>query len=793
MLASGSLALHPLPAIAESGSKPVLEEIIVTARMREETLQDVPLAISAFTADDILSRNLSSLNKIADQTPGMNFQTTGSLTANRVTIRGMSQLTRGVDETNVASFIDGIYTPGFSGTEISGFETLERIEVVKGPQSALYGRNSFAGAINYITKKPTYDLEYGGRATLGTGNQQGLYAYLSGPLVADTLAARVDGSVSESGGTHKNSANGETLGNAERKYVRGSIRWDVTDNFNATLSLSAGKDDVSTSAMTQITDDDPRRIGIKPYDLNSIGPYQLGAGYGQSIGILYSGELTEQSDTFNFDPRSNAGVRDTRRAGLVLEWNFDDFQLISRTGYQTRTLDAMSDLNTCRPESRSAACNSIDPNQFGTYYSGVFAFPANGNLLIGGPMIVNTLLGTHEDRKEFSQDLRIQSIADSPFTWSAGLYYSNEDFTDQTSRTADRDVVSGLGTVYALDGGPFLNTNNEINNKFYSIYGSAAFDFLNSWNFSTELRATREEKQTNQTENNFPSTATATGLQSRNFDYLTPRFILSYMPAKPVMFYMSASKGVKSGGFNPGAPEGVESFDPEQNWTYEFGTKYTFWDQRAQMNLAAYFIDWTDQQFVSTLDGTNPLVTNIAKTEIKGLELDGVFNLTDWLSFNFGYAFVDPKYTEGTLVTLEGLIDCEIVGIPCDAPDGSSTGDISGKQVIGTSKHSIVTGLGFDVPVGRQDWAFISRIDYSYKSKQYIDEANAGYTPDRGILNLRAGLRNNNWTLEGYCNNATDDSTPLYALPPRDIFGVPHYYAVNRNGRMCGMQFGYNN
>jgi len=774
-----------------------LEEIVVTARRRSENLQAVPLSISAFSANDILSRNIADLNKLAEQTPGMNFQTTGALTANRVTIRGMSQLTRGVDETNVASFVDGVYAPGFSGSEFVGYESLERIEVVRGPQSALYGRNSFSGAINYITKKPEFKPEFGARLTLGDNNQQGISGYVSGPIIGNSLAMRLDAGSSQSGGTFVNEWNGETLNNAQREFLRLGVRWDISDNVRADLSLTASDDDYAPAAITQIADDDPRRIGKLPYTLAAGGPFQLGAGNGSAIGILYQGAVTEQSDTFTIDPRASGGERDIRSGRLQLQWDLETVSLVSLTGYQTRTLSTVSDFNTCRPESAPAVCATIG-NKFGTYVSGLLSPTSPTNLIQGGPYIANLLIGTIEDRDEFSQDLRIQSAGNSAFNWTLGVYYSSEDFTEQRTQQSDTNLQGpffpafGLfGTVYAPAGAAVVDDTDLIRNRFYSGYGSFAYDFLPKWNLSVEGRVTKEEKQTNQIENNYPSTASPTGLQEENFRYFTPRAILSFTPVESWLIYTSASKGVKSGGFNPGAPAEVATFRPEKNWTYELGSKYTFWDDRARLNTAIYRIDWTDQQFLSTLDGTNPIVSNVAETKINGLELEGVVSVTEWLSLNLGYAFTDPEYTSGEVVTLAGLTDCAVVGIPCDAPDGTSTGSVAGKQVIGVSKHSVVVGAGVNAPTGWHDWFFIGRADYSHQSKQYIDEANAGYIPGRGILNLRAGIQNNNWTAEGYCNNATDDSTPTYALPPRDLFGVPHYFVVNRDGRMCGVQVGY--
>ena len=183
---------------------PQVDEITVTARKKAEDLQSVPISISAFTSEQLELRDIVDLTRLADQTPGLSFATAGSIVNRRAVIRGMAQQTRVGDETNVATFVDGVYTPGFSGAEFFGFDSLERIEVVKGPQSAAYGRNSFAGAINYITSKPGDEMEYGGRVTYGTAERQGLTGYWSVPLIDDSLAIRFDAGYNRSGGTYDN-------------------------------------------------------------------------------------------------------------------------------------------------------------------------------------------------------------------------------------------------------------------------------------------------------------------------------------------------------------------------------------------------------------------------------------------------------------------------------------------------------------------------------------------------------------------------------------------------------------
>ncbi|MCY3989343.1 MAG: TonB-dependent receptor plug domain-containing protein, partial [Gammaproteobacteria bacterium] len=172
-----------------------IEEIVVTTRKREERLSELPLSVSALGWEELQNRGVEHLLDLAHHVPGLDFETTGSIAGSRPIIRGLNQQTRVGDEVNVATFVDGVYTPGFTGSTSIGFDGLERVEVAKGPQSALQGRNSFAGSINYITRRPGDELELGGRATAATEGKWDASAYLSVPLVEDRLGMRIDACV----------------------------------------------------------------------------------------------------------------------------------------------------------------------------------------------------------------------------------------------------------------------------------------------------------------------------------------------------------------------------------------------------------------------------------------------------------------------------------------------------------------------------------------------------------------------------------------------------------------------
>ena len=513
---------------------------------------------------------------------------------------------------------------------------------------------------------------------------------------------------------------------------------DPADNLQLGLSLSWQDEDVSPVPATLVADDDPRRIGRK--QLFRYSPIELAAGGGQPIGRLYSGAIRDTSDTYTIDPRSFAGKREMWRAAFDVDWDLGAVSLVSQTAYQDREVETLGDFNTCRPDIRAAVCDTVSPTATGTFFGG----PPVAN----APLIVNVLTGAIEGRDEFSQDLRLQSNGDGPLQWLAGVYYSTEEFKDKTQRLSDGTLTNPDGSIiYAVaDPRPRLDSVTLIENTFLSFYGSADYRFNEQWSLSLEGRYTREEKEANQVENFFPIPSTPTGFQRDNFYFFTPRAILSWEPDDKTLWYISAAKGVKSGGFNPGSVQ-LPTFEQEENWTYELGSKYTLLDGALRLNSALYFVDWDDQQItgVDPDDARLPITQNVAKTEIFGFESEAFYTPTDWLQLNLGIALLDAEYKEGASASINFLTDCDVLPIPCDEsnPIGPYTsGNLAGRTVIGTPEASFNAGAQLTRQVADSGWDLVARLDYSWQDKVYIDEANAGYIPSRETVNLRIGVEN---------------------------------------------------
>ena len=223
----------------ERSGATALEEIIVTARKREETLLDVPLSVTAFTADALESLRVQSPDDLARYTPGFSYtQSFGRNSLERPVIRGMSNI---LGTPNASFFVDGIYINGPAvSTELSN---LERVEIIKGPQAALYGRATFSGAINYITQRPTNDFDGKLSVTGAEHEEYEVNGYLSGPIVADKLFYYLGGRYWQYGGEWENSVTGDEIGGQETQGGTVKFLWTPTDHFEATLLATYAEDD----------------------------------------------------------------------------------------------------------------------------------------------------------------------------------------------------------------------------------------------------------------------------------------------------------------------------------------------------------------------------------------------------------------------------------------------------------------------------------------------------------------------------------------------------------------------
>jgi outer membrane receptor protein involved in Fe transport len=700
-----------------------IEEIIVTARKKEERLQDVPLSISPFTADTIEQLRLVRMNDIARFTPGFSFTSaTGRQpTSDRPVIRGLTTIRNGIANSNVAAtFVDGVYLGG--STQTADLLNLERVEVIRGPQQAQYGRGTYAGAINYVTRRPADKLESEVFATVAEHDTHELHGWVSGPLT-DTVGAYIGASHREYGGEYKNIQDGSTVGGEESQNLSAKLYWTPTDQWDISLKLGL-----------QNTDDDHYAMYLQPRMLNNCcfrtaeapraREYYVGEAQVADEVELYTDILDEAGDS---------GIQlDRRMAALDLRWTSESgYTLSSVTGYVDDDLDHGFDSSYAAYDPFSA-----------------FPFPL--------PQGTFTRLESFE-QQDFSQEFRLSSPDEAVLRWTAGVYYYDGEVNEKSSSAVYLDA----GNNVVVDPSSDLAEESVEN---IALFGSVGWDFSRDWSGTVELRWAEDEVSLKSIAND--GSGTVNESYSEVFSSFTPRFTLAYQNNDTTNYYVTIAKGINPGDFNEDVPvlpdgspdESYRAVDEEELWSYELGMKGQWWEQRLQSNLAAYYLDVTDQQLttlVETPDGTASIIQNVGKTEVYGLEADVTVFVTDYFSVAATYAYTHAEITEHI-----DEDEADLRGSDGSIEDVLSLGDVSGNRVPRVPEHMASLVLSYRQPVtDLGSWYLIG--DYTYESSKFAQIHNLIETGEQSLVGLRTGFDAGRWDVSLWVKNLFDDDTPV--------------------------------
>lgn len=726
--AACALALSGTVAMAQQTTSGfAVEEIIVTSRKTSENLQTVPIAITAFTARDIEEAGIQNLRDIAAHTPGLVFDTIIGEHLAIPTIRGITQNDLFGDVNNVEIFLDGVNVSGRAGLNF-GLLDIERVEVVKGPQSALYGRNSFAGAINFVTKRAPTEFE--GRVSLTAGSDATYRGSLSlgGPL-SDTLRGRVSFGYDETDGSYTNhAAPGDSLGGHEYRSAAGGLEWTPTDTLNFRLNAYYSDDDVGPSATG---------YAVQNCEPNAAGQPQA-----------FCGELPPPDKSLlGADPRGWGEQREIFRTSLQVDWQLSFAQLTSLSGYNTLEHDGLSD-----------ATRTVGPANW--FYLGSVA---------GGPpapQVFQSKLfrGDINNVDEFSQELRL-SDEEGRLRWTAGLFYYEQSYDGGldagTLSALPANFISFIPPFYTAIARPWFVTDRvppfsrfDRKTESAAVFGALEFDFTDRWRGRVEGRYAEEEKTQSTPIRDGRVIANAREFND-TWSFFTPRFTVDYRVGD-WLIYTSAAKGVKAGGFNENAsvPE-EESFGPEENWTYEIGTKATVIDGRLSFDAAVYYIDWKDMQLPALSPGASipqTVTLNVGTGTSQGFEISMRAALTERLNASLGFAYTDAQYDDA--------VNRSLIGLPSFAPSG---GDISGFDMPRTSPEQWNAALDYRLPAFG-DFDLFTRLDYSFKAGQKAMSDGLTEVGDIERLGARIGLESDRWRFEVWGDNLTDDDTPSGAF-----------------------------
>ncbi len=705
------LAVCGMPVRSIAQSPPAMEQIIVTARKREEPLFRVPVAVSAFDAQSIRDLGLVRLEDVARFTPGFSFDSAAGrqFSSYRPVVRGLTTIRNGVANTSAATtFIDGIYLGG--SIQPAEFYNLERIEILRGPQAAMYGRGTYAGAINYVTRQPAGRLEGEVVATAAQHAAADLSAWASGPL-NNRLGFFVGAGYREYGGEYRNVQDGTTVGAERQIDLTAKLRFVPWPSLSMTgklgwLRTRDGHFAASLQARTR------NNCCFRTPQAPRAREYYIGTAAEHSEVRLWTDLL---------DAAGGAGVSMDRLLGsLSLKWvTHTGVQLTSLTGYFADHVERGFDLS----------------------YAAYDPVPSIPGLFNKRDSLKQT---------DISEELRLASAPSARWQWSVGTYL----YTGKLRKLADERVYQS-GSILIIESSPGVLSQDEVDN--FALFGSVEFDVAARWTLGAELRWARDDVTVSSRRND--AGQQPQGRFSGSWRSLTPRFTASWRANDDTMLYGNVARGTKPGDFNADVPdERFRKVDEESVWSYELGLKGRLRD-RASYATAVYRLDVDDQQ-VTTLaelaDGrTASLLTNAGKTRIYGLETELGLSITDALHLDLGYAWTDASYLD--FVSVE---QADLLGSDGSFEETQRLGSVAGNRLPRVSEHMFSARLAWQRELPRTGRLY-SSIDWSFESSRFAQEHNLIETGDRQLTSLAAGIEWGVWDLTIWIRNLFDDRTPV--------------------------------
>ena len=769
LLSAAILAAYP--ALAQTASEVPVDNntITVTARRVGELLQDVPLTIRALSGRELQEKGITSISELSLYTPGLSYSQDFGRTQERPVIRGISAL-RPEAPQPVSVFIDGVYVrDGVLGVLL---DDAQRVEVIKGPQSALYGRATYMGAINYITRKPGNDIDGRVSLTTATAGESSLFGAVTLPLITDRLSARLKFKSSEYGGQYTNSATGNKIGQESTDAVSLAVSFTPSSNFDAMVTFDKSNErdglfaatirTIPTQAAGVVTSQngstnlangavcDGKVINIVGNNAAglpdaSVPPSVTNRLNGWPCGpTTFTGTTVRrnEADLANYiDPKTGinygniAGLdRGINRSTLTLNYNFGGgYVLTSQTGHTRQYANLGADQS----------------------YSAVQFTPA----FLGG---ASWLSYNRDILRYTSQELRLQSPTDRAVTWLAGVYFYKEDGEGTTAN----GVIARTATGGAIPAPQGLTPVSASHVRDAAPFARVQYEFSKALRVSAEGRYSEERVQVGGTP---LGTATVTAGScvagqvcsingDKTFKDFAPRFTVDFKASKDMLLYGQLAKGTKSGGFNTtaGLPAAVFAFDGETVKAAEVGLKSVWLGGRASVNLAVFQnnIDGLQLSNLSTVVNpitgsptTTTIVNNVGKARTKGFEIDASLRVTDWLRVSGSYAYTDAKAIEGTEIT-----------------NGTVFGgnrSVAGFTLPRSPKDSATVSIAFDAPVGGAGLRFFATTDVVYQSRRYAEIQNMIWADPFTRINASIGLRGPGWRLTGWVKNAANDDTSL--------------------------------
>ena len=755
--------LMGLALFAGQAQSEVLEEIIVTAQKRQETAQDVPNPVTVFSAEDVAELGIREPRDLAAQTPGLltKYGPNGLATVGfYMRGVGINDFTGTVDS-SVGVYVDEVFKASPDMLNFAVFD-VERIEVLKGPQGTLYGRNSTGGAVNILSARPTEETEGYGRVGYSRFDAATYEGAVSGTIV-ENLMGRVSISGQEKSadsGFSKNRFNGNTLGDSDSFAVRGQLLWTPTEMFDARFIYNFGHHESEQPLLELVS---------------AIDPVALAGGVFRVCDAVQAGNRDEgpctnlvgffDDDNDRFDTSADVDPTlemENHSATLQANLHLNRFTITSITGYEDFAKDQTQDIDA-------------------------------------SPFVIGNNDKIDNEVESFSQEVRFTSDDTWPFSWMFGGFYFESEIgwfqtidlsaiAIPTSNGADQDtkswavfanasvpfwdkfeLESGIRFTHEKRdwvGGSFVGTFNSLDQAFASpIPPLSALPIPPSGTLGGDLPGGPQD---------FDSS-----LEEDNVDF---KVALKYHYDDDTMFYAAVSEAFRSGGvssaviFSQGA---LEPFGVESLRSYEGGIKMNFADGRAQFNGNVYYYDFEGFQ-ATFVRGTevSARLQNAGDVEIVGIEASMRWLATDQLTLDGGISWLDNE-----------IVKTDVVLPPLD---GGAPSTIEGNEIPNAPSFTLNGRAVYDFPT----WVgFLPKLqfDFTYVDDHYLEPNNREVLREDGyfLLNGRLGFQQENgpWEISAWVKNLTDES---YLSSAQDIIlALGFAERVQGFPRTFGVEVGY--
>ncbi len=799
LLISGAIALS---SAGTATAQRQLEEIVVTAQKRSESLQDTPIAITAFTATALADKGINDISEIANFTPGLVFDTTspigGASSGAAVFIRGIGNTDFSLTtDPGVGTYVDGVYVSRSVGGVLDVLD-VERIEVLRGPQGTLFGRNTIGGAINIVSRRPADEFEAAIEGSLGNDGRANLRASIDLPI-SDTLKSSFSFSSKNRDGFVDRPLVGDELGDEERISFRGAF--DFTPNDTWDFQASFDYTDIDESAAPSVglgftAGPGPSR-NAPPAPPNGAGvlgvSFLLDNAIPLPTGNAVNPFIPGVPEFFGVIGNGLATLNQSVVPNIESDVSFG-------TGIQFSEVEVFGASFVANYHG-----NNFDLKYTGSYRNTQSQFANDAD---NSPFQLTEIINDNYDVDQQTHELQLTgTAAEGRFKYAAGLFYFEEDGTDDVNvpvSIPSPDFGPGSGAVFSAA----IRNDASVENESEAAYFQATYDINDVWAVTGGIRYTEDTKGYAFTQNIganlnndpllfligapgiaaqveeggplvpglIPLVGDGTGSVSETFDETQFKFGLDAQLNDNTLVYYSFSQGFKSGGFvlrYVAAVPAPLSFEPETLDTHEIGVKWQSSDSRFRINAAAYTSDYEDVQ-VTLFDALGgPITDNAGAADINGFEIEATAFLTDNFKLDLSYGYIDAEYTEITPPSPDEIILSSVVSIDAD--------------LVNTPENTFSLGAEYVANLGARDLTL--RLDYSFTDDVFNDSQNSDFLfqESTNIFNASAKYSiSDNSEVVVWVENLSDER---YIVSGNSNFGLGFHSAVPSRPREYGVTY----